>query len=291
MPFDDARVLANTGMRGSSQRVMKPLWNFARHGESRPLGLGPVPGDRTGTSMTSASSTRCTPRGSPTGRRRCSCTAGRRPPSGRRWVRGSCTAWGPRTENLPGFVTISPSAGNGGARNYGNAFLPAVYQGTALGKAGAPASEATHPQPRQSRPVRRPPAAASFDLLREPERRAAAAQPGDAELEAVVASYELAWRMQMHAPDVLDLAGEIEGDARRSTASATSRDRQLRPPVPAGPPAVRIGRAVHPGDLRRQHGEPGLGPALEPAQARRPRPRRRPADRRPAGRPEASRAA
>src|SRR5262249_28927093 len=31
--FDDARVIANTGMRGSSQRVMKPLWTFSRHGE------------------------------------------------------------------------------------------------------------------------------------------------------------------------------------------------------------------------------------------------------------------
>src|SRR5688572_14622027 len=32
--FDDARVIANTGKRGSLQRVMKPLWNFARHGET-----------------------------------------------------------------------------------------------------------------------------------------------------------------------------------------------------------------------------------------------------------------
>src|SRR5262245_14861975 len=34
MPFDDARALANTGTRGSSQRVMKPLWKFSRHGKS-----------------------------------------------------------------------------------------------------------------------------------------------------------------------------------------------------------------------------------------------------------------
>src|SRR5438552_7606799 len=33
LAFDDARILANTGMRGSSQRAMKPLWKFARHGE------------------------------------------------------------------------------------------------------------------------------------------------------------------------------------------------------------------------------------------------------------------
>src|SRR5262245_46514943 len=33
MSFDDARVLANTGTRGSSQRVMKPLWKFSQHGQ------------------------------------------------------------------------------------------------------------------------------------------------------------------------------------------------------------------------------------------------------------------
>src|SRR5262245_8652344 len=33
LSFDDARVLANTGMRGSSQRVMKPLWKFSQHGQ------------------------------------------------------------------------------------------------------------------------------------------------------------------------------------------------------------------------------------------------------------------
>ena len=43
----------------------------------------------------------------------------------------------------PGSCRIAPSAGNGGPRNYGNAFLPAVYQGTAVGRAGGPASEAT----------------------------------------------------------------------------------------------------------------------------------------------------
>ena len=93
--------------------------------------------------MISASSTRCTPREWRTARRRCSSTADRPTPSGRRWVRGCTYGLGTENANLPGFVSIGPSAGNGGARNYGNAFLPAVYQGTALGKAGAPASDAT----------------------------------------------------------------------------------------------------------------------------------------------------
>ena len=68
-------------------------------------------------------------------------------------------------------------------------------------------------------------------------------------------------------------------------------DRHLRQTVPDGPAAVRVRRAVRAGDLRRQQRQPGLGPALQPAQARRPRPRGRSTHRRPAGGPEAARSA
>jgi hypothetical protein len=39
------------------------------------------------------------------------------------------------------FAVLAPSTGNGGPRNYANAFLPAVYQGTAIGRAGIPAKD------------------------------------------------------------------------------------------------------------------------------------------------------
>ncbi len=57
------------------------------------------------------------------------------------FIRPSMGSWilyglGSENENLPGFVSIAPSPGNGGPRNFGNAFLPAIYQGTAVGKAG-----------------------------------------------------------------------------------------------------------------------------------------------------------
>src|SRR5437588_4360453 len=108
--------------------------------------------------------------------------------------------------NRPGFVSIAPSAGNGGARNYRNAFLPAIYQGTPVGKAGGSAAEATIRDLKSSLP----PAAqqANFDLLRELHTEQLKRTPGDAELEAVASSYELAWRMQSNAPDVLDLSKE-----------------------------------------------------------------------------------
>jgi hypothetical protein len=113
---------------------------------------------------------------------------------------------GSENQNLPGFVSIAPSAGNGGARNYGNAFLPAVFQGTPLGRAGGPASDAVI---RNLASELKPDAKLQrFDLLRELNAEQLKARPGDSELEAVANSYELAWRMQKNAPDVLDLSKE-----------------------------------------------------------------------------------
>jgi hypothetical protein len=129
-------------------------------------------------------------------------------------IRPSVGAWvsyglGTENQNLPGFITICPSAANGGPRNYSNAFLPAVYQGTAIGRAGQPTTEArindianatvsTGDQRRQ------------LDLLESLNRQQLQRAGGDDELSAVINSFELAWRMQMHAPEVLDLSGESQ---------------------------------------------------------------------------------
>ena len=93
------------------------------------------------------------------------------------------------------------------SRNYGNAFLPPVYQGTALGRAGSPASEATIRN--LSNPLLSPSEQKrQFELLRELNAEQKKAAPGDQELDAVISSYELAWRMQHNAPGVLDLSKE-----------------------------------------------------------------------------------
>src|SRR6185436_13447839 len=100
------------------------------------------------------------------------------------FVRPSMGSWvlyglGSENANLPGFVSIAPSAGNGGARNYGNAFVPAIYQGTPVGRAGAAASEATI---RNLVPGLSPGAAGEhFDLLRELNAEQLKHKPGDAE--------------------------------------------------------------------------------------------------------------
>lgn len=127
-------------------------------------------------------------------------------------VRPSVGSWvtyglGTENQNLPGFVTIQPSAGNGGPRNYSNAFLPAAFQGTAVGRAGTAARDARI-RNLQNKSVSQGRQQEQFDLLRKLNGAQLAQRPGDAEFESVVNSYELAWRMQHHAPDTLDLSHE-----------------------------------------------------------------------------------
>ena len=128
------------------------------------------------------------------------------------FIRPSMGAWvtyglGTENENLPGFVSISPSMGNGGPRNFSNAFLPAVYQGTAMGRSGIPATEArirNLVNPKISPADQRK----QFDLLRAIHHEQLNQSPDDDELEAVINSFELAWRMQNHAPGIMDFSRE-----------------------------------------------------------------------------------
>ncbi len=203
--FDDARVLANTGMRGSSQRVMKPLWKFAQHGQCGRWASELFPETNRHVDdlcFVHSLHTEGVAHGPATLFLHCGSTTFVRPSMGS-WV---VYGLGSESENLPGFVSIAPSAGNGGARNYGSAFLPAVYQGTAVGKAGGPASEATIRN--LAGPLSPADQKAHFDLLRDLQAEQLKRRPGDSELEAVASSFELAWRMQHNAPDVLDVSKE-----------------------------------------------------------------------------------
>lgn len=132
-------------------------------------------------------------------------------------VRPSMGSWvlyglGTENQNLPGFVTICPSMGNGGPRNWSNGFLPAAYEGTAIGRAGTPAAEArirNVSNPTRSLEDQRQ----QIDLL-QALNRAQMRTTGDAELEAVIESYELAFRIQTHSPRVLDFANETRETLR-----------------------------------------------------------------------------
>jgi hypothetical protein len=205
--FHDARTIANSGKRAAtSQSVMKSPWEFRRHGQSGRWVSELFPEMARHVDdfcLIRSMQTEGVAHGPATLFMHCGATTLIRPSIGS-WI---SFGLGSENDQLPGFVTISPSAGNGGARNYGNAFLPPDVQGTALGQAGMPASKAV------IRNLTNPALSASerqarFDLLQEINAEQLRKSPGDAALEAVIRSYELAWRMQNHAPDVLDLSDE-----------------------------------------------------------------------------------
>jgi len=206
LAFDDARVLANTGQRATPQVVMKPLWNFAQHGESGRWASDLFPETNAHVDdlcFIHSMHTEGVAHGPATLFLHCGATNLVRPSMGS-WV---VYGLGSENENLPGFISIGPSTGNGGARNYGSAFLPAMYQGTPLGKAGASADLATI-RNLGNKVLSKEEQRRQFDLLRKLNAEQLEHAPGDSEIEAVISSYELGWRMQQNAPGALDLSGE-----------------------------------------------------------------------------------
>jgi hypothetical protein len=206
MPFDDARTIANTGKRGTSERVMKPMWKFNRYGES---------GRQTSelfreTAVHSddltfihSMHTEGVAHGPATLFLHCGSTNFIRPSFGS-WV---TYGLGTENENLPGFISLGPIPTSGGARNYGSAFLPAANQGTAIGKAGKFDANATIrnlSNANLSKNERR----RQLEFLQRLNVEQLNSTNRDSELEAVISSYELAWRMQNNAPGVLDLSQE-----------------------------------------------------------------------------------
>ncbi|MFO0848042.1 MAG: DUF1501 domain-containing protein [Gemmataceae bacterium] len=118
---------------------------------------------------------------------------------------GSWVVYGLGTENqnLPAYCVMPQPEGvsEGGAPCWGSAYLPAVYQGTLLRKGPSPLLNLKPPAgvtPEQN--------ARTFDLVDRLNRMTL--RPGDTDLEARIASYELAFRMQTHAPEAVDLSRE-----------------------------------------------------------------------------------
>jgi len=120
-------------------------------------------------------------------------------------------ALGSLADNVPAFVALPDSRGlpYNGRSAFTSGFLPANHQGTII-NASAP-QPITHLRPpataRQITPESR---AEGLALLREMNEAHAAERPGDSRLAARIQSYELAARLQVSAPELLDLAGETE---------------------------------------------------------------------------------
>ncbi len=121
---------------------------------------------------------------------------------------GAWTLYGLGTENqdLPGFISFSPSLYHGGAQNYGSAFLPASYQGTRLGDGNTPFQKAalSNVVPGEDPDLQR----LQLDLLSGQNRAHLARAGSDGRLGARIETFEMAFRMQMRAPKVFDLSGE-----------------------------------------------------------------------------------
>ena len=174
---------------------------------------------------------------------------------------GSWVVYGLGTENanLPGFISFGPPDFQGGAQNYGAAFLPATYQGTAVGNHLTPIAtsrinnldraEATDSLQRKQ-----------LDLIQRLNREHQTVEPTDTRLEARIQSYE---RTRLpHAGERTGGDGRVPrtGPGSRDVRDRRRGDRQLRSAVPHGTPAGRTGRPLR-----------AVQPRLQVGPARRPR--------------------
>ncbi|MES2735847.1 MAG: DUF1501 domain-containing protein, partial [Verrucomicrobiota bacterium] len=178
------------------------------------------------------------------------------------FVRPSLGSWalyglGTQNENLPGFITISPP-GNA-TRSYGSAFLPAIYQGTKIGGNAGPgggamarrygaggadqASIANIKNNRYTTEAQR----TQMDLVQSLNKARMTQDGGvSAEVEGVIESYELAFRMQAEVPKVLDLSQEttaikeLYGIENETTATFGKQCLMARKLVEAGVRFIEI---------------------------------------------------
>jgi hypothetical protein len=122
---------------------------------------------------------------------------------------GSWVTYGLGTESqsLPAFVVMYDTLGRGlpkgYAQNWGAGFLPSIYQGTALRPRGAPIDNLVRSPEMTDRQQRR-----QLDLLARLNHRRLAHHPAESELSARIETFELAYRMQMAAPEAIDVARE-----------------------------------------------------------------------------------
>ena len=134
------------------------------------------------------------------------------------FVRPSLGAWtlyglGTENESMPGFVSVNPAAGT--AQSYGSAFLPAVYQGTKLGgssrgggrgraRGGGQVPDIKNPR-YSSRQQKQ-----QLDFIQSLNEEKLKRDKVQADVEGVIESYELAFRMQSAMPELMDVSNESQ---------------------------------------------------------------------------------
>ena len=110
---------------------------------------------------------------------------------------------GSETEELPSYIAMTNSFFRNGTATFSSGFLPALYQGTFLRTSGMPIQNLGRPESLSAR--------SQQTLLKQIQlwnKRHRDNRPGDSRLDARIANYELAYKMQMAAPEVIDLSKE-----------------------------------------------------------------------------------
>jgi hypothetical protein len=122
---------------------------------------------------------------------------------------------GSLNDNLPAFVVMPDPRGlpYNNTGNFSSAFLPVAHAGTII-KPTHPTSISDLFPPRSAKYITKESEAEGLALLSEVNREHAEQNEGDSRLDARIASYELAAKMQLSAPEVLDISGETEATRR-----------------------------------------------------------------------------
>src|SRR5262245_30227172 len=112
---------------------------------------------------------------------------------------------GSENQNMPGFVVMLDRTGGpiSGAKNWSSGYMPAAYQGVVVRASGTPIHDLKvpdHVSPSAQRKL--------LDRLREKNEEHHASRSDNTELAARIASYELAFKMQKHAPEAVDFSKE-----------------------------------------------------------------------------------
>jgi len=112
---------------------------------------------------------------------------------------------GSESENLPGFVVLSSGAGtSGGASNFSSGFLPSTYQGTQFRSGNDPILYMSSPEGVDSKTQR-----ATIDAISDINKEHLG-ETGDQEIASRMAAYELAYRMQVAGPELVDFSKESQ---------------------------------------------------------------------------------
>jgi len=114
---------------------------------------------------------------------------------------------GTENENLPGYVVmLDPTGGPiSGAKNWTSGYMPAAYQGVVVNASGTPILDL-----KNARGMKREEQRAMLDALNKYNGRHLSARTDNSNLSARIASYELAYKMQMSAPEAVDFGSEPE---------------------------------------------------------------------------------